>query len=96
MWDTFPYLGNAASAVLIFVLYRTNDCLFPLSAFLKGDLPHNWATIASKNVSGNLSPANLRDDEYIFNSPRIRLSSVYLLVHIVLSNRPHIYLTRPL
>ena len=56
---------------------------------------HNWATIASKNIFEKLHPANLRDDEYIYNFPRIRLSSVYLLIHIILSNSPQIYLTQP-
>ena len=50
MWDAFPYLGNATSAVLILISICpvTVDLYWTPSS--KGDLMHNWAIIASKKL----------------------------------------------
>ena len=50
MWNAVPYLGKAASAVLIsiFICPVTVDLYWAPS--LKGDLMHNWAIVASKNA----------------------------------------------
>ena len=47
MWDAFPYLGNAASAVLIFIFIKPMAVDFHWAPSLKDDLTHDWATIAS-------------------------------------------------
>ena len=55
MWDAFPYLGNAASAVLIFIFIKPMAVDFHWAPSLKGDLKHDWATIASKNICEKLT-----------------------------------------
>ena len=44
MWNADPYLGKAASAVLIFIF------IWPMAVDLYWAPFLNWATIASKNI----------------------------------------------
>ena len=50
MWNAVPYLGKAASAVLIFVLIEPMAVYLYWAPSLKDDLMHNWAIIASKKL----------------------------------------------
>ena len=55
MWNAVPYLGKAASAVLIFIFILPVAVDLYWAPSLKGDLIHNWAAIASKNIFEKLT-----------------------------------------
>ena len=70
MWNAVPYLGKAASAVLIFIFICLVAVDLYWAPFLKGDLIHNRATIASKNIFWEI---DLRRDSFEDN-----LTDLYL------------------
>ena len=55
MWNAVPYLGKAASAVLLFISILPVAVDLYWAPSLKGDLMHNWSTIASKNIFEKLT-----------------------------------------
>ena len=53
MWNAVPYLGKAASAVLIFILICPVTVDLYWAPSLESDLMHNGAIIASKKMQIN-------------------------------------------